>query len=58
MNGWWIWQEARLRTDMTFIAAEHQVGRVVFADISEANKIKILGENAREVLKIKTAKRV
>jgi predicted TIM-barrel fold metal-dependent hydrolase len=39
-------------TDMTFIAAEHQIGRVIFADISEADKMKILGQNAQKVLKI------
>jgi predicted TIM-barrel fold metal-dependent hydrolase len=39
-------------SDMTFMSAEHQVGRVIFADISETDKIKILGLNAINVLKI------
>lgn len=41
-------------SDMTFISAEHQVGRVVFAEIAEADKKKILGSNAERVLGIGT----
>lgn len=39
-------------SDMTFISAGHQIGRVIFADISESDKVRILGKNAQEVLKL------
>ncbi len=37
-------------TDMPLITAEHQLGRVVFADIALADKYKILYQNARRIL--------
>lgn len=39
-------------SDACFLSASHQIGRVVFADISDADKRKILGANARRVLGI------
>ncbi len=44
-------------SDMTFMSAEHQIGRVIFANISEADKVKILGKNAQKVLKIKSRRK-
>lgn len=37
-------------SDMNFYSNEHQLGRVVFADISLEDKYKILGKNAAKVL--------
>ncbi len=39
-------------SDMTFMSAEHQIGRVLFADIPEQDKMKLLGLNAMRVLGI------
>ncbi len=37
-------------SDMTLIAAEHQIGRIIFAGLPEADKAGILGNTARAVL--------
>lgn len=38
-------------SDCNFIAAEHQIGRVIFAKIKEEDKAKILGLNALKLMK-------
>jgi predicted TIM-barrel fold metal-dependent hydrolase len=43
-------------SDMPFMAAGHQIGRVIFADIPAPAKTKIFGANALKALKIKNAK--
>ena len=37
-------------SDVNFYSNEHQIGRVVFADISLEDKYKILGRNAAKIL--------
>ncbi len=39
-------------SDMNFISAAQQIGRVALADISEDDKRKILGENAKGIFKL------
>ena len=39
-------------SDQVLISPAHQIGRVIFADISEDDKREILGENARRVFKL------
>ncbi len=40
-------------TDITFMNAPHQLGKIIFADITIEQKLKILGENAIKALKLK-----
>ena len=39
-------------SDEVLISSAHQIGRVIFADISEADKRLILGENARRLFRL------
>ena len=39
-------------SDVNFISAAQQIGRVALADIPEEDKRKILGENARGIFKL------
>ena len=36
-------------SDTILFAASHQIGKVVFADIAEADKVRILGGNAKRL---------
>ena len=42
-------------SDMTFMSASHQIGRVLFAEIAEETKRKILGLNAARLLGVQPA---
>ena len=42
-------------SDMVFISLAQQIGRVLFADLSEADKRLVLGENARRLFRLRDA---